>query len=159
MTTDSTQLLRMLGSGVRPAALPHSTIDPKPGSLDEADFAELLKQAAHGKLSSNRPVTVEKGVGVELSDTDHAALADAADRAEAAGLRKALVYLGDKALILNVQTRSITAQADPNSGVLTGIDGVLRASPASSAPRVPGVLPCPHTNPGAMSLFARLRTP
>lgn len=159
MSTESTQLLRMLGSGVRPAGIPESASASKPGTgqIEGAGFADLLKQAEQGKLSSHRPVTIEKNAGVDLTDADKVALCDAADRAEAAGLRKALVYLDDKALVLDVQSRSITGRADLKSGVLTGIDGVLKASShPAGAGDLGTILPMPRVDPSSLSLLKHL---
>lgn len=160
MSAESTQLLRMLGSGVRPASVPGSAgAKAGNGTIEGAGFADLLKQAAQGKMNSNRPVTVDKGAGIELSDADQVALSGAADRAEAAGLRKALVYLGDRAYILDVQSRSITGKADLQSGVLTGIDGVVKASPAlSGAAADPAILPVPRVDPSSLALLKHLGT-
>lgn len=158
MSTESSQLLRMLGSGVRPAAIPENASQRAGNGLIEgAGFADLLKQAEQGKISSRRAVSVEHGAGIELSDADKLALSEAADRAEAAGLRKALVYLDDKALVLDVQTRNIIGKADITSGVLTGIDGVVKASSnRTGSAEAPSILPLPRVDPSSMALLKHL---
>ncbi|MGE3106844.1 MAG: hypothetical protein AB7G11_05065 [Phycisphaerales bacterium] len=151
MTSESSQLLKMLGSGVR--AGPCSTT-PAPANIDSAPFAELLKQAESGDLATHRRVCVESSAGIELTEAQSLALSAAADRAEAAGIRKALVMLDDQAFVLDVSTRSITGKAQFNQGVLSGIDGVMKISSTTQGGAAPGatdaILPLPRVSPSQL---------
>ncbi len=89
------------------------------------DFASLLKSAQDGTLRSSLPVTIASDAGVSLSDEQLARLSLATDKAEAAGVKKALVVVGGQQLTLDVQTRTITGHAHATDGVLPGVDGVI----------------------------------
>ncbi len=131
MNGDSVSLLKMLNSGVRPPGLDVTTAKPAATGIEAGQFAELLNKARNGELSSNQPVTVSSDAGssVKLSEDQLAKIAVAADKAEAAGIRKALVVLDDQQLILDVEARSITGAAKLGSGsVLSGVDGVINLS-------------------------------
>jgi hypothetical protein len=128
----------------------------KPASVENAEFAELLSRAQSGELRSGVPVTVDSDAGVSLSETDLAMLTLAADKAEAAGIRRAVVLTGDKALILDVQSRSVVGKADMKDGVLSGIDGVIRIGADGAAEEVSGTLPVPSGFVGANPSLASL---
>lgn len=123
MTTDPIQLLRSLALGSRGAPQAQQA-----QSADSTDFAELLRQAQAGEISSKLPVTIDPDVDVEISDEDLAKLSLAADKAEASGLRTALVIADGKRLILDVQQRRITSVASGDSGIVGGVDGIIDLS-------------------------------
>lgn len=155
MSTESTQLLKMLGSGVRPTSGVAGLGAGKSSNIDSAPFAELLKQAENGELSSQRRVTVDKSAGVQLNEAQSIAISAAADRAEAAGIRKALVMLDDQAFVLDVGSRTITGKADFNKGIMTGIDGVLKISSSTNPADGPrgnanSILPLPKASPSQL---------
>jgi hypothetical protein len=150
MTTDPIQLLRSLALGSR--ALPQS--QPAQGTSG-ADFAELLRQAQSGELSSKLPVSVDPDVNVELSDEQLAKLSLAADKAEAAGLRTALVVADGQRLILDVQQRRITGVAEDPSGIVSGVDGVIDLAFSTSQP--PRGLFGPLVAPGSESPATRAK--
>jgi hypothetical protein len=148
VSAEGAELLRLLASGpgsvgavsrVRPVG------GQTPGgsaSVEGADFAELLRRAEDGELTSGVPVTVEKGAGIELGEAELLKLTLAADKAEAAGIRRALVFTDSQALIMDVQSRTIVGAAEMKDGVAAGVDGVIRlgAGPSSvEAERVLGV--------------------
>lgn len=156
MTTavDTTQLLRQLGPAASPAAAARST--PLTG---EGAFAELLRKAQAGELSSARPVTLSSDAskaGVQLNSEQLAVLSAAADQAETAGVRTALVLIGGQMLKLDVGNRTIVGPAEQSGGVLAGFDGVINLSdqPLSgptggrSAPQGPGFPSWSLTTPG-----------
>lgn len=150
MSTEATELLRMLGGGAAGvgAASKIRGVTTQGGSagsagVENADFAELLQQAQSGTLSSGVQVSVGKDAGVSLSDTDLAMLTLAADKAEAAGIRRAVVLTGDQALIMDVQTRTIVGKADMKDGVLSGIDGVIRVGAGGAGAEVEKTVPPP----------------
>jgi hypothetical protein len=163
MTTESSQLLKLLGSGVRPS----STVGlgglgkgaAGAGTIDQAPFAELLKQAENGELSSQRRVTVEAGAGIQLNEAQSQALSAAADRAEAAGIRKALVMMDDQAYVMDVGTRTITGKANFKGGVLNGVDGVLRISSKGDGAGMgagtnpAAILPLPRVSPSELVML------
>jgi hypothetical protein len=111
--------------------------------VDDAGFSDLLARAQAGELTSGVPVTVDKEAGVSLSDADLAMLTLAADKAEAAGIRRAVVLNGDQALILDVHSRTIVGKADMTDGVLSGIDGIIRLGADADAAEVNRTLPLP----------------
>ncbi len=118
-------LLRSLGSGVLPAGVPGSA--PVAG----AQFEQLLARAQRGELRTGEGVQVEPGLGISLSDEQSARLAEAADRAAAAGARTAIVQLDGMLLKLDVASRRVTGEFRPQSGeVLTGVDAFVDASAA-----------------------------
>lgn len=142
MTIDTAQMLRQLGLAGAANARSTGAAPTAPARTDEAAFAELLNRARDGTLQSSRPIEVDIGAGVKLSDEQLARLSLAADRAEAAGLRTALVLIDDQRLIMDVHQRTIIGAAKPEQGVLEGIDGVIDLAsllaPAQAAPPSPG---------------------
>ena len=135
MSADSTDLLRLLGAGagnVGGVSKVRAVGNPlEAGELDSAAFAKLLEQAEAGQVSSGIAVTIGKDAGVSLSEADLQKLAVAADKAEAAGIRQALVLTGSQALVLDVHTRTIVGKASIKDGVVGGIDGVIRLEGAT----------------------------
>lgn len=136
MITDSVTLLKQLGSRTNAP----SSVQASGQSIESTGFAELLAQARSGGLGSATPVTIAPDAKVSLTPDELARLSVAADRAEAAGIRTALVMIGDQKLVLDVSTRQITGKAPAASGaggaagVYPGVDGVidLLASPAGT---------------------------
>jgi hypothetical protein len=138
----SAELLKLLGSGARAAGLAgRAGLGPVPGApgIEHADFSALLKKAQAGDLSSHLPVTVDKSANITLTDEELAGLSLVADRAEAAGVRSALVMFPDKSVVLDVQTRRVTATPDVSADVLTGVDGVIRIPAAGGGGAAVGV--------------------
>lgn len=130
MTIDPLQLLRRLTLGA-----PAGPQGSAPGtSVESGSFAELLQAARNGELTSKLPVSVDPGVGVELSDEQLARVSLAADKAEAAGVRTALLIIDGQRLTLDVHGRRITGRAEEAGGVVTGVDGVIDLD-ASAKPR------------------------
>lgn len=127
-------LLKMLGAhGIDHA--PAASMRAGRADLSSAGFAELLGLARRGEVSSGRDVTIDPGVNVDLTPDQRSALAAAADRAEAAGLNRALVIVGGRGLVLDVASRSVTATTDITSPtVLSQIDGVVSAGAAGDRP-------------------------
>ena len=124
-----------------------------------ADFAKLLGKAAEGQTVSNLPVTVSPRSEIELTGEQLARLGPAADKAAAAGMQTALVTIDGKSLLMDVQSRQITAAAQPTERAITGIDGVVAVPDASDAERgaEPSVLPMPRSgydNASVLSVLA-----
>jgi hypothetical protein len=140
MNLDASQLLRLLGSGVRPVDT--GAPQTQGASTSGLDFAELLGKARSGELSSHKMVEVDEHAGVSLSDEELTKLTLAADKAEAAGLRTALVVFDDQQVVLDIPTRTVTGPAGLDGaagrgapgvsvgapGILSGIDGVINLS-------------------------------
>ncbi len=127
MTSNPLNMLKMLGrTGAGPTIAPGV-----PGGrpdITKAGFADLLKMARAGEMSSGREVSIDPGVKADLTSEQKTALASAADRAEAAGLNRALVIVNGQGFVLDVASRSVTATADlSNPSVLSQIDGVVNA--------------------------------
>ena len=144
MTSSATQLLRALGSGIKPVGLsaPQRESIGAPGA-----FADLLKQAREGGLASELPVTIGSdaaSAGVRLDDEQLARLAIAADKLETAGVRHALVTIDGQKLLLDVHSREVTGQPDGEHGLVGGIDGVMDLGDARASTRGAGVAPEAH---------------
>lgn len=122
MSIDTSNLLRQLGLR-GPSGLGARGSAQAP--IDQASFAELLDRAKDGSLGSARPVTVESDSGVTLDAGQSLRVSLAADRAEAAGLRQALVLIDGQSLLLDVNQRQITGRAKSANGVVAGVDGVI----------------------------------
>lgn len=121
MQLTANNLLKALASGVQPVGTPAAL----PPGIEHCSFADLLKQAREGGIAPKLPVTIDPDSGASLSEQQLADLALAADKAEAAGIRTALVTVGSQRLILDVPSRTITGAAGAASGVLSGIDGLI----------------------------------
>lgn len=146
------ELLRMLGSGTDNVGAASRVRPSSAGSqgtaIDGASFGDLLAQAERGELSSGMEVSIDADAGVELSGAELAELSKAADRAESEGVRRALVLSGDKAMILDVATRTVVGEAEVKDGVVAGIDGVIRLG-AQGKDAEPELLRVPHGNAAA----------
>ncbi|MFN0011079.1 MAG: hypothetical protein ACKVS8_05470 [Phycisphaerales bacterium] len=95
------------------------------------DFAAMLRKAAAGEGQSGREVMVEPGVDVELDGSQMARLSAAADVAASQGFDRALVLIDGKALVLDVEERTVVASVDPaHAGAAGDIEGVVTAQPA-----------------------------
>jgi hypothetical protein len=134
MNTDATNLLKSLAAGARIGAVGSAAaggVGGVTGEVESGQFADLLRRAQAGELNSSRPVTVANDAGVKLSDDQLARISLAADRAEVAGVRTALVLIDSQAFRLDVANRTILGKADLSSGVLGGIDGFIDLSPGA----------------------------
>lgn len=129
MTTNGTELLKQLGSGVRPVG----GAERAPGGarpVEEQGFQELLSRVAGGDAAgaAGRVVSVEPGSGVRLDAAQLERVGRALDRAEAAGSARAAVLIDGVALEVDVLTRRVTGLIDLKSGaVATRVDAVVQA--------------------------------
>lgn len=162
MTATGSELLRALGASIGPARPERAGGAPGAGwngGIETVPFADLLARARSGAVSSGLPVSIAPGAGIELTDDQLTRLSAAADRAEAAGATRALVLIDGMTLRLDVGVRSITGVADIGaSGVLTGIDAVLRAPPSGAAGAAALVPPGAGRGGGAAQNASLLRT-
>lgn len=165
MTIDPINLLRSLSTGSASQAQSKAMGASGPDAGGEINFAELLRQAQDGEISSKLPVTIDPDVEAGLSDEQLVKLSQAADRAEAAGVRTALVLVDGKRLVLDVHQRRVTGFADDSAGagIVGGVDGVIDLSTqASETPRgmfgplvLPGAERPAKTGGGAASALKR----
>lgn len=148
MDIGATQLLRMLGSGVRPMSGPAD--GGAGGAAAPVSFANLLQQAREGSLTSAAPVSIAHDAGVECSEDQLARLSLAADKLEAAGVRSALINIDGQQLVLDVHLRQVIGPAKANNGLIAGIDGVMDLGDARSASQT-GAGTAPAGTAGAQS--------
>jgi hypothetical protein len=138
---DSSQLLRALGSQIQPQGLGLPGTTGASQLHEGPSFDQMLQQAQGGQISSGIPIRVSRQAGVDLSGSQLTRLADAADRAEAAGASRALVMIDGMVLTMDVPQRTITGKADTGSTkVLNGVDAVVTC--AAQAGDIPN-----HTAP------------
>lgn len=138
---DPAALLARLTSGVTsPERAGVEPVRPSDGV-----FSGLLERARGGQLSSGRGVEIAPDVLAEFSPDQMQRLADAADRAQAAGAEQALVQIDGVLVRMDVASRTITAEVDPQHGdVLTGFDAFVEASDPTGASSAPaGLVPLP----------------
>ncbi len=162
MNIDASQLLKLLGSATpRVSGASPATVDK---SLSTAAFDDLLAKARSGELNSSRLVEVDPDAGVDLSSEQIAVLSAAADRAEAQGLRQALVIFDDVQVTLDVGSRRVTGKLPLDSGngepaIIDGVDGVINLSSRLRPQQTEKPLALPTAsfdNPAVASLLERL---
>lgn len=110
----ATHLLKHLEPAVRPTASTKSTdgrgefIASKTGAVDAgySPFQHLIELAMGGELTTGRKVAANPGI--EISNDDLSRIAAAADRAEAAGGRMAVVLMHGQGFILDIERRRVT---------------------------------------------------
>jgi hypothetical protein len=123
----SDDLLRRLGSGVRPAA---GAAVVRAGA-NHPDFQMLLGAARRGEFSSGRSVGAAHHLGIELTDEEQRELDRAADAAEAAGASVMLAVIEGAALRVDVAARQATdarplrTDAPESPELMTGIDAAV----------------------------------
>jgi hypothetical protein len=115
MAIDPIQLLKKLEPAVRPASAPFTAPGPQ-APLEERSFDDLLSLVSTGSLHSGRPVTVAGSARLkeDLDGSQLDRLTAAADLAEAAGARQAVMLLDGRGLVLDVAARRLTAEVGPD---------------------------------------------
>jgi hypothetical protein len=145
MVFDAQQMLRRLEPAVRRGG-PGPAVRPVPG-LADAGFSDLLTMVASGRIRSDRAVQVGPAAALDppLAERQLDRLAAAADEAEAAGARRAIMLIDGRGLVLDVAERRIDGEATPGSGPLTDLDAAvavpaddLAADTAPAADAAPG---------------------
>lgn len=135
---DPAILLQQLASGLQ-AKDPTTTT-----AANDGVFTVLLDRARSGQLSSGRSIELDPSVATQFSSDQLQRLAEAADRAEAAGAKAALVRIDGSLLRMDVENRRIDSEVDPQHGdVLTGIDAFIEATAPSGEPSSTGLLALP----------------
>lgn len=112
---------------------------PSGASFEQALAGATARQGEHKVASAGAEprtaVTVSahagrrlRSRGLELTRTDLARIGQAAQDAEAKGIRDSLMLLGQIGLIVNVPNRTVVTALDTESldrGIVTGIDGTV----------------------------------
>ncbi len=119
-------LLRRLGSGVRPVGGERAVSDPF-----RPDFAGLLGAARAGVIRSGRSVVLDRDLDVELTGDQREELDAAADAAEAAGAGVLAAVVGEVALMVDVgaraarEARGLRGEGEDRAAVVTGVGAVV----------------------------------
>lgn len=125
----SGEMLRRLAPPIRPGA-PAAPAAPLE-LFESRAFDELLAQAVNGTLRSGRTVACECDLQPPLDAAQLERLADAADSAEAQGVRRALMMIDGRGLEIDIATRAVISELTPTSGARP-----LRIDAALIVPRV-----------------------
>lgn len=126
MNAEASRLMDLLAAGLSPAR-PDAPA-PRAVGGDALRFDQLLRNARAGELSSGKRVTIAPGAGVELSDGQLTRIADAVDRAEAAGSKRALVRMDGRLLEVDIEKRTVLREVDLRLGdVVSNIDALVEA--------------------------------
>jgi len=144
MAVNASQLLKLLEPTVRPMGIAAPARTPRL-PIEGQSFDDLLAQASKGAMSSGRQVETGFDVEPPLDGAQLERIASAADQAEAAGARKALVLIDGRAFALDVQSRTLTMELSARSDVrVLQLDTAIAApadaeEEAPSIPLAPGV--------------------
>lgn len=130
--TISADMLRRLGSGVRPGhpGLPGSAVNPLTPSAtgktptEAQGFEELLKAAQSASFRSE-PVKLGRGSKVELDAGQLRRLGTAVDSAESGGASKLLAFIDGRGVVIDVASRTVESLAKPGGGMVNGVDAVV----------------------------------
>ncbi len=133
MSMDAIKLLSRLAGASTPGAGASVGASVGAGGAGQSGdaFAALLGQARAGQIETEQVVSVGRAVGLSLSPEQQQRLGGAVDKAQAAGLSRALVLMDGMALVVDVQNRSVQEQLSNQSGVLDGVDGVVSVPPVT----------------------------
>jgi hypothetical protein len=148
MVLSAAQLLRNLEPAVRPTALVAPSTQPS-APFEAQSFDQLLALASRGKIDSGRPVEASFDVQPPLDSGQLERLSKAADQAEATGAKQALMTIDGRNFVLDVETRTLTAELSPDTPMqIVTIDTAIfvtdddQAQPTGAlAPPSAGVLP------------------
>ncbi|MCB9846178.1 MAG: hypothetical protein H6811_09360 [Phycisphaeraceae bacterium] len=106
-------------------------------ALQPGGFSHVLELARSGGASTGRAVRAAPGLVVDLTDEQWGRLAEAADRAEAAGARRALVSIDGQLLRLDVAKREVTERVEAlHADVVAGIDAFVTADSPGESPSI-----------------------
>ncbi|MDY7109257.1 MAG: hypothetical protein SYC29_11540 [Planctomycetota bacterium] len=127
MTIDPIQLLKRLEPAVRPGSAPASAREGQ-APLEQRSFEDLLSLVSRGSVHSGRPITVAGAASLkeELDDDQKGRLASAADTAQAAGAKRAVMLIDGRGLVLDVAGRVIETELGPGGKeALTNLDAAV----------------------------------
>ena len=114
------ELLKKLGSGVRPGETPRAR--NASGDAATIDFAAMIRSARAGDVRSDRPVTWDRSGREDPIYRAASVIEQALDRAEAAGVGSVIVALDGRLLRADVPTRSLSEIHCEDTSVLA-LDG------------------------------------
>ncbi|MGP1310459.1 MAG: hypothetical protein ACTS27_09710 [Phycisphaerales bacterium] len=118
-------LLRQLGSGVRPDGL-GAPRGAQNAGVEQASFDELLSLARSGNAAPGEPLGAAKDVRVDLSEALRAALTAATDAAEAQGATRLGVQAEGSIYTIDVTRREIVdVKAAQPGAIVTGVDAFV----------------------------------
>lgn len=124
--TSAAELIGALGGVISPARVTGDGASLTPGSLASGGFEALLELARGGEAATGRPVIDAAALGLDPEDMRR--IGDAIDRAQAAGMDRALVLLGGTAYEVDVENRTVLGERTLDElGLIDGIDGVVDA--------------------------------
>jgi hypothetical protein len=148
MVLSAAQLLKNLEPAIRPGAITPPSSNRATAPLESQSFEQLLALAKSGQFSSGRPVELEFEVQPPLEPAQLDRLAQAADQAEAAGAKNALMLIDGRAFVLDVENRTLTAELSPaQANRMAMVDTAIVVEPDDSqdrgtiAPPSAGILP------------------
>jgi len=125
MTLNAAQLLKQLEPAVRPRVAPPSGTTSH-AALETQSFEQLLSMASRGQVSSGRQIDTALELNPPLDPAQMERLASAADQAEAAGSKRALMMIDGRSVVLDVQSRTIVAELNADTTQpITGIDAAM----------------------------------
>lgn len=117
------ELLKKLGSGVRPGEGGRSKAARSPGDID---FRSLIESARAGRIRSDRPTEWERGSDLDLEEQTRTLIDEALDRAEAAGAHRLIVAHPGGLWTADVAQRRIRPLDPTAPGVFgIGVEAVL----------------------------------
>lgn len=123
MAIDPGQLLKRLEPPVRQVG---SRIAAPNAPFESRGFDDLLQLVSSGKLRSDRPMNIEAATRGPLSGQQVERLAAAADRAEAAGARNAVMVMDGRAFTVDILNRAVTSELSAlHTAPITGIDAAV----------------------------------
>lgn len=178
--TISTDMLRRLGSGIRPGDV--GVLGSQGKAPAESQGFDALLKAAQGSAFRSEPVKLGRGSKVELDQDQLRRLGGAVDAAEASGASKLLAFIDGQGVVVDVGSRTVEGVAKAGNAVVNGVDAVVMvedapkelgalaaagtgAKPATTAAdqaiASPGMLPLPSMesirNAGLSNLLASLK--
>lgn len=184
MQTTAGDMLRKLGSGIRPvpgaiggAAGLGAATGKTP--LDSQSFAQLLQSVVNGDgpgaatSHGSEPVKLARGSKIELDPEQLRRMGPAVDQAEIGGASKLLAFIDGRGVIVDVASRTVEGIAPSDGSAVPGIDAVVMVpdapkaacapEEAQSASPAPMKLPLPGAesirNASVSDLLARISSP
>lgn len=138
MSLDPSDLLRRLEPAVRRGG-PGPAVRPVPG-IATADFGDLLTLVASGRLQSDRPVVLGPAADIDPPPTPDqlTRIASAADEAERAGARRAVMLIDGRGMVLDVPARRLETEARAGGPAVTGLDAAVAVPDAETVVEPPG---------------------
>ncbi len=123
MDLASIELLKKLGSGVRP----DGASPPKgAAALETVPFEQLMRTVQTGTLHSGRPVEISTDSKVRLEGEQLERLAVVVDAAEAAGTDRVVALLDGEVVSIDVPERRVDGANEELVGrVVTDLDGLI----------------------------------